>query len=139
MRLDVLVVFLVLGAAGVYAFGIWGPLAGRSSGVEQICSRVDYMEGLYRRSKHQKDRSRSFEMNSRPLWANAVMRSAVEPRKMNNAGRKQTVSNLRKARLPNSTGAALPRASMNVSKSLQADRYAGLAIYPGLTVASLAS
>ena len=51
MRLDVLVVFLVLGAAGVYAFGIWGPLAGRSSGVEQICSRVDYMEGLYRKIK----------------------------------------------------------------------------------------
>ena len=51
MRLDVLVVFLLLGAAGVYAFGIWGPLAGRSSGVEQICARVDYMDGLFRKIK----------------------------------------------------------------------------------------
>jgi len=41
----------VLGAAGVYALGIWGPLAGRSSGFEQMCSRVDYMEGLYRKIK----------------------------------------------------------------------------------------
>jgi hypothetical protein len=42
---------LVLSAAAGYAFATWGPLARRPSSVEQICSRVDYMDGLHRKMK----------------------------------------------------------------------------------------
>jgi hypothetical protein len=34
-----------------YALATWGPLARRPMPVEQICSRIDYMNGLQRRIK----------------------------------------------------------------------------------------
>lgn len=51
MRVNIAVLLLVLSAVVGYALGIWGPLARRSSDVEQICSRVDYMDSLYRKIK----------------------------------------------------------------------------------------